>query len=162
MPVLAGEEDDQARWQIEDRRVRNRKPAETKKYVYLGGSVIRELDGNNNVLKEYVRGLDMGGGIGSIIYQKKSSDYFYYHYNHKGDVVALTDANGKLAAFYEYDAWGNVMTEAEKAGVDPAEGGTTRRRNGTRSPGCTTSAPDTTPPKSAAGTKGIRRGLWTG
>jgi len=32
--------------------------------------------------------------------------------------VALTDASGKLAAYYEYDAWGNTMTEAEKTGVD--------------------------------------------
>ncbi len=32
--------------------------------------------------------------------------------------MALTDGNGKLAAFYEYDAWGNVMTQAEKTGVD--------------------------------------------
>jgi RHS repeat-associated protein len=32
--------------------------------------------------------------------------------------VALTDATGKLAAYYEYDAWGNTMTEAEKTGVD--------------------------------------------
>jgi len=92
--------------------------AETKKYVYLGGSVIRELDASNNVLKEYVRGLDLGGGIGGIIYQKKSSDYYYYHYNHKGDVVALTDGNGKLAASYEYDAWGNTMTQAQKTVVD--------------------------------------------
>jgi len=33
-------------------------------------------------------------------------------------VVALTDGNAKLAAYYEYDAWGNVMTEAEKTGVE--------------------------------------------
>jgi YD repeat-containing protein len=110
---------------------------ETKKFVYLGGLVIREQDGNNSVQKEYVRGLDLGGGIGGIIYQKKGSDYYYYHYNHKGDVVALTDGDGRLAAFYEYDAWGNTMTEAETEGVenpvvDPAEGGTTQRRNGTR------------------------------
>ena len=70
------------------------------------------------VLKEYIRGLDLGGGIGGIIYQEKGSDYYYYHYNHKGDVVALTDANEKLAAYYEYDAWGNTMTEAEAEGVD--------------------------------------------
>jgi len=95
--------------------------AETKKYVYLGGSVIRELivvDGQDVVAKEYVRGIDLGGGIGGIIYQKKGSDYYYYHCNHKGDVVALTDGNAELAAYYEYDAWGNVMTEAEKTGVE--------------------------------------------
>jgi RHS repeat-associated protein len=70
------------------------------------------------MLKEYARGLDLGGGIAGIIYQKKGADYYYYHYNHKGDVVALTDANAKLAAFYEYDAWGNTMTQAQKSGVD--------------------------------------------
>jgi len=90
----------------------------TKKFVYLGGSVIRQLDYNDNVEMEYIRGLDLGGGIGGIIYQKKSSDYYYYHYNHKGDVVALTDANGNLAAYYEYDAWGNTMTQAEASGVE--------------------------------------------
>jgi RHS repeat-associated protein len=79
---------------------------------------MRELSGSDQVVKEYMRGLDLGGGIRGIIYQKKSSDYYFYHYNHKGDVVALTDANGKLAAFYEYDTWGNTMTEAEKTGVD--------------------------------------------
>jgi RHS repeat-associated protein len=91
---------------------------ETRKYVYLGGSVIRELNGSDQAVKGYVRGLDLGGGIGGILYQKKSSDYYYYHYNHKGDVVALTDGDGDLAAFYEYDAWGNTMTEAQVSGVD--------------------------------------------
>jgi len=89
--------------------------------VAPAGSVIRELDGNNNVLKEYIRGLDLGGGIGGIIYQKKGSDYYYYHYNHKGDVVALTDGSAKLAAYYEYDAWANTMTtriRVKKTGVE--------------------------------------------
>ncbi len=67
---------------------------DTKKFVYLGGSVIRELDGDDNVLKEYFRGPDLGAGIGRIIYQEKG------------------------AAYYEYDAWGNTMTEAETSGVD--------------------------------------------
>ncbi len=70
------------------------------------------------MVKEYLRGLGLGGGIRGIIYQRKGSDYYYYHYNHKGDVVALTDGNGELAAYYEYDAWGNTMTEAETSGVD--------------------------------------------
>jgi len=100
-------------------------PVETRKFVYLGGSVIRELDNDTppNVLKEYIRGLELGGGIGGIIYQKiipeEGPDRFYhYHYNHKGDVVALTDGDGNLAAYYEYDAWGNTMTEAEVSDVD--------------------------------------------
>ncbi|EUJ57923.1 wall-associated protein [Listeria fleischmannii FSL S10-1203] len=33
----------------------------------------------------------------------------YYHYNAHGDVVALTDENGKVVAEYAYDAWGVVL-----------------------------------------------------
>ena len=43
---------------------------------------------------------------------RKGSDYYSYHYNHKGDVVSVTDANKTEVAYYEYDAWGNIMTEA--------------------------------------------------
>ncbi|WP_188386419.1 RHS repeat domain-containing protein, partial [Priestia taiwanensis] len=34
---------------------------------------------------------------------------FYYHYNSHGDVIAMTDQQGKVVASYEYDAWGNVL-----------------------------------------------------
>lgn len=56
---------------------------------------------------------ELAGGIACIMCQKKGSDCYYHHCNHKGDVAALTDANGKLAAYYEYDPWGNTMTQAE-------------------------------------------------
>jgi RHS repeat-associated protein len=43
---------------------------------------------------------------------KEGSDYYYFHYNLKGDVVSITDADKEEVAYYEYDAWGNTMTEA--------------------------------------------------
>ncbi len=84
----------------------------TRKYVYLGGSVIRELDDSEptpQVVREYIRGGGLGGGIGSIIYCKEGSDYYYFHYNpwpgrHKGDVISITDADKEEVAYYEYDA----------------------------------------------------------
>jgi RHS repeat-associated protein len=42
----------------------------------------------------------------------------YQYYKRRIDMVALSDAYGELAAFYEYDACGNTMTEAEKSEVD--------------------------------------------
>ncbi|MDD5557823.1 MAG: RHS repeat-associated core domain-containing protein [bacterium] len=42
-----------------------------------------------------------------------TGDYFY-HYNHRGDVVSVTDSSGSEVARYRYDAFGNV---AEKAGT---------------------------------------------
>ena len=72
----------------------------------VGGSAIRELNSSNVTVREYIRGGGLGGGIGSIIYCKEGSSYYYFHYNHKGDVVSVTDANKTEVAYYEYDAWG--------------------------------------------------------
>jgi len=61
---------------------------------------------------------NLGGGIGSIVYQIDASDYRYYHYNHKGETGALTDGSKNIIAWYEYDAWGNVVTEWQASGVE--------------------------------------------
>ncbi|SCN01869.1 RHS repeat-associated core domain-containing protein [Bacillus wiedmannii] len=38
----------------------------------------------------------------------------YYHYNPRGDVIAMTDKDGQIVASYEYDAWGNVLKSEAK------------------------------------------------
>lgn len=45
---------------------------------------------------------------------RKGNDTFFYHYNAHGDVIALTDQQGKVVAKYEYDAWGNPMFLASR------------------------------------------------
>ncbi|MCZ2969598.1 RHS repeat-associated core domain-containing protein, partial [Acinetobacter baumannii] len=37
-----------------------------------------------------------------------------YHYNPRGDVVAMTDQNREVVATYEYDSWGNVLKSEVK------------------------------------------------
>ncbi|EOQ01365.1 RHS repeat-associated core domain-containing protein [Bacillus cereus VD140] len=37
-----------------------------------------------------------------------------YHYNPRGDVVAMTDQNREVVATYEYDSWGNVIKSDTK------------------------------------------------
>nr|WP_235842099.1 RHS repeat domain-containing protein [Neobacillus fumarioli] len=36
---------------------------------------------------------------------------YFYHYNAHGDVFAVTDINGNVAASYTYDAWGKYSCE---------------------------------------------------
>ena len=37
---------------------------------------------------------------------------YFYHYNAHGDVIALTDAQGNIVARYQYDAWGNILSQS--------------------------------------------------
>ena len=63
--------------------------------------------------KEYMLAGGLGGGIGSILYQEAGNDTLtFYSYNHKGDVHSLIDENENIVALYEYDAFGNILTEA--------------------------------------------------
>nr|WP_034303349.1 RHS domain-containing protein [Bacillus sp. 123MFChir2] len=45
---------------------------------------------------------------------KSQGQTVYYHYNPRGDVIAMTDENGQVVANYEYDAWGNVLKSDAK------------------------------------------------
>jgi len=113
-------------------------------FVCLGGNVIEEwtVSGGslNTLAYRYVRNpaTDLDGGIGSIMYQLDGADYRYYHYNHKGDVGALTEQDTDICAWYEYDGntaccldeaelrlagrcrdvRGALVTEWEKSGVE--------------------------------------------
>ena len=42
----------------------------------------------------------------------KSGKIYYYHLNTHGDVVSLTDENGSTVSEYQYDAWGNIISQS--------------------------------------------------
>ena len=96
-----------------------------RRFAYDGWNVIGEkTEGGEDFVAYYTRGADMGGGIGGIISVHRNGtpaqypdgyhtgDYFY-HYNHRGDVVSVTDSTGAEVGHYRYDAYGNVV---EKTG----------------------------------------------
>jgi RHS repeat-associated protein len=61
------------------------------------------------------RGINIVAGIGGLLYQKLPGGtpaYYYYHYDGSGNVTAITDADKDVAALYEYDAFGNIITKA--------------------------------------------------
>ncbi|OQM44367.1 hypothetical protein B6A27_17345 [Anoxybacillus sp. UARK-01] len=51
---------------------------------------------------------------------KKGNVTYFYHYNAHGDVIALTDAQGNVVARYEYDTWGQLLSQSgEMADENP-------------------------------------------
>ena len=76
----------------------------TYNYTTLSGKVMRQTWGNKSL--EFV--YDDGNQPFAMIYKHGSeTELYYYLVNAQGDVAAILDSSGKIAASYDYDAWGN-------------------------------------------------------
>ena len=77
-------------------------------YLYDGSNILIERNASNVTTKSYTRGLDAGGGIGSIINQTSSGTTQYYDYNDLGSSSDLTSSTGVSASNYIYDAFKRI------------------------------------------------------
>jgi RHS repeat-associated protein len=66
--------------------------------------VLAETDGSGNVIAYYV----YGNGLISRI--SAANERRMYHYNYRGDTIALTDASGTITDAYAYDEYGRLLT----------------------------------------------------
>jgi len=73
-------------------------------YYYDGARVIEEQDETNATVTTFI----YGTWIDDVINMQKAGEDYFYHQNHLGSVVAITNATGNLAEQYEYDAFGKV------------------------------------------------------
>ena len=90
----------------------------TYNYTTLSGKVMRQTWGSKSL--EFV--YDDGNQPFAMIYNDGStSTLYYYVLNAQGDVIALLNANGTLAASYNYGAWGNYSVHGAdgKKTTDP-------------------------------------------
>ncbi len=53
----------------------------------------------------------MGGGIGGLLNLNQNGQDYSYLYDGKGNVTAVTDSTQAVAAAYNYDAFGVLMTK---------------------------------------------------
>ncbi len=72
-----------------------------------------EYDGGGNLLASYVN----GAAIDETLARMAGGHTLYYHADHLGSVVALTDAAGDLVEQYRYDAYG-APTVLDAAGAE--------------------------------------------
>ena len=92
--------------------IRTSKTVNGVKHTYTldGTKILREAWGNERIIPLY----DNEDSICGLIYGKKSSpedagyvgESFFFLKNLQGDIIAITDQNGRVVAKYAYDAWG--------------------------------------------------------
>ena len=69
---------------------------------------------------------DAGGTLISMNYDDDYNDstpgteYFYVR-DIQGNVIALTDKDGKIVVEYRYDSWGNIISTSDATGIDLAK-----------------------------------------
>ena len=82
----------------------------TYTFVTQNGKVVRQSWRTESIDFFY----DESGRPFAMTYQSADDDpqTYYYVLNLQGDVVKLVDASGAEAASYEYDAWGNVLSQS--------------------------------------------------
>ena len=90
----------------DNRRIEKNVNGQVTRYFYDGDSInpLYETDGSGTVLRQYVYSTS-----GARLATKSKGQTLYYHYNPRGNVVAMTDQNREVVATYEYDSWGNVL-----------------------------------------------------
>jgi RHS repeat-associated protein len=97
-------------------------------YVYDGNLVIQERDGNNLPQVTYTRGTDLSGsfqtagGIGGLLARTVNSStlnpqlsifaHAFYHADGNGNVTCLIYTNQAIAAKYEYDPYGYILSQS--------------------------------------------------
>lgn len=80
-------------------------PVETTvHYYYAGDQIIEERDAANTTVATYLYGI----GIDDIIQMRRNGQDYWYHKNHLGSVVALTDGQGSVVERYDYDPYGKL------------------------------------------------------
>lgn len=77
----------------------------TTNYYYCGDQAIEERDANNAVSATYIFGIS----VDDVLQMQRSGSTYFYHKNHLGSVVALTDGSGNLVERYEYDPYGQPL-----------------------------------------------------
>ncbi len=92
-------------------------------FVWDGDQLVMELSEGGKVKKRYIRGNDRGYGS-NLVYSGRGEDRasgredgkLFYVTDPHGNVVQLTDENGKVIKTYEYDSFGNEVNPDRKDG----------------------------------------------
>ena len=86
------------------RRIRKTTADGTVLFYYAGDDVIEEQDRSKALLATYL----LGNGIDDMIKMNRKGNEYFYHTNHLGSVMGVTDRSSEVQERYEYDPFGKV------------------------------------------------------
>jgi RHS repeat-associated protein len=93
----------------EAKKYENSTMVSSDRYLRNGFLVLQERNADNNVVREYTWGIDIGGGIGGLLNLKQDGTDYSYLYDGRGNVIALLDNLQNVVGSYRYDAFGDLM-----------------------------------------------------
>lgn len=82
----------------------------------IQSGMIYSYDAGNRLISM----VQQGGGVSWKFYYRenvlvagtKNNDLFFYHFDHLGNTIALSDRSGKIVQTYAYDAWGKILSDS--------------------------------------------------
>lgn len=77
-----------------------------KRFIRSGGRVLQERNSANNVERDYLWGMAQAGGVGALLALVQGGQTYQYYSNPRGDITAVLDSTGAIAAAYAYDPFG--------------------------------------------------------
>ncbi len=104
-------------------------PASITLYLYDGWNCIAEWSADLQSASLTIArtwGLDLSGtlqgagGVGGLLAEKQGANTYYPTYDGNGNISEYLEADGDVAAHYEYDPFGNIVTESYASGFDSA------------------------------------------
>ncbi|QSX04823.1 RHS repeat protein [Sedimentibacter sp. zth1] len=97
-------------YNAQDYRVEKTVGNNTTLYLYEADKVILETDSTGNQLAKNVYGTTL---LYRLVEENGTSpeEEYYYMYNAHGDVTALISPNGEVKGTYDYDAFGNIISQ---------------------------------------------------
>ncbi len=90
------------------RRIKKNVNGVVTKYLYSGPNIVEEYDGNGVCQATYAY-----EGLDRLIFQRRGTNFYFYHQDELGNVVTLTDSSGTTVNTYSYDSFGNILSKTE-------------------------------------------------
>ncbi|MBU4477666.1 MAG: hypothetical protein KKH34_01015, partial [Candidatus Omnitrophica bacterium] len=82
------------------------------KYIYDGMVPVVEKDASGLTIVAYTKIPFAPGGIGGLVSSTDGTNTIYYHCSHLGNVTLVTDSSGNVIQSYDYDSFGNIISQS--------------------------------------------------
>jgi RHS repeat-associated protein len=80
--------------------------------IWNNGLLLQERNGSNGVERSYIWGVARTGGVGALLALVQGGQTYQYFSNSRGDITAVLDSNGDVAAAYAHDPFGIPLMSA--------------------------------------------------